>query len=82
MQNIACLYTNLILLLKKAKKKKTKKKFNFSLFSDDGGGEYSFLALHSRGGLYSISISLSFQCPSLHLMCTSNYGSLLSEQKL
>lgn len=79
MQNIACFYTNLILLLRKRPKKE--KKMNFSLFSEEGGGCPPSLPCTAEAAC-TVLASLSFQCPSLHLMCTSNYGSLHSEQKL
>lgn len=78
MQNVACFYTNLSLLLRRAKK--TTKESNFTLFSDGGGGPPSLPC--TAEAACTVLASLSFQCPSLHLMCTSNYGSLLSEQKL
>ena len=81
MQNIACFYTNLILLLRKIPKKDKKKKKNFSLFSEEGGGCPPSLLCTAEAAC-TVLASLSFQCPSLHLMCTSNYGSLHSEQKL
>lgn len=55
-----CLFLHKSYSFAKKRPKNDKKEINFSLFSDDddGGGGSSFLALHSRGGLYSISISL------------------------
>lgn len=38
MQNVACFYTNRILLLPKDQKKVTKNKLFSVLFSDEGGG--------------------------------------------
>lgn len=78
MQIIACFYTNLILLLKK-RPKNDKKRNIFNLFSDEGGPPSLPCTAEAA---CTVLASLSFQCPSLHLMCTSNYGSLLSEQKL
>lgn len=57
MEDIACFYTNLILLQKKGQKM-TKNKLISVYFLMMMMGGSSFLALHSRGGLYSISISL------------------------
>lgn len=78
MQNIACFYTNLILLLKKGQRNDQKKEKLISVY---------FLMMRVEEGdppslpctaeaACTVLASLSFQCPSLHLMCTSNYGSL------
>lgn len=80
MQNIACFYTNLILLQKKKRPKNDKKLISLYFLMEGGGGPPSLPC--TAEAACTVLASLSFQCPSLHLMCTSNYGSLLSEQKL
>lgn len=76
-----CLFLHKSYSFAKKKRPKNDKKINFTLFSDGGGGGPPSLPCTAEAAC-TVLASLSFQCPSLHLMCTSNYGSLLSEQKL
>lgn len=84
MQNVTCNYTNHILLQKKkkAKTKSEREKKGFLIyFLIRGGGGSSFLALHSRAVLHSVSISL-ISVPKSSFNVYIKYGSLLSGQEL
>lgn len=76
-----CLFLHKSYSFAKKRPKMTKNKL-FSIYFMTGRGECPPSLPCTVEAACTVLASLSFQCPSLHLMCTSNYGSLLSEQKL